>query len=499
MFLPGPNEALAEAALLDACAQSGGIFSPSKSVFSYRLASADDLSGVYQHYMHGLRQRHEAIARTCKRSPEAEVLHLDIRRFYPSVTIPRATSAWLSAAESQGMDRHWIELGVHLLQAHARASATHDGHLLTGPMFSHLVGNLLLWSVDQTMSQLPVGYFRYVDDITLVGTAARLEDAMSTLKSSLDTLGLSLHDQGSAKWLRVPAKTWLLGENDFLEPKRVSSWTSLIGDLKRLLVFSPHLREPLSEALAAREIRLPVPDYTSMVQERGYKARLTELLSAAWFRQIVRKPSIPRIVDQAIELRRQYEAEARQLLDTMRSADPFLAKRLLPKIRYRFGRLAYLGELAELRNLADAARAIPALKFQSAVARSIATGDVSEILDYGVNAAQAVAQPLSMRTPQAVTSKQMLNPAAQQALAILRMNGLSIEGPPLGDAQSQLLKFATIGVDRPIMKSSEPFLRELACLHGLSEVPRHKALLATAFDAAEEITFDAVEQEHQSS
>ncbi len=499
MFLPGPNEALAEASLLDACAQSGELFSPSKSVFSYRLANADDLSGVYQHYMHGLRQRHEAIASACKQSPDAAVLHLDIRRFYPSVTIPRATSAWLSAAESQGMDRHWIDVGLHLLQDHARASATGNGHLLTGPMFSHLVGNLLLRPVDQAMSRLPVRYFRYVDDVTLVGTDAQLDSAMSSLKSSLDELDLSLHGQDSAKWLKVSAETWLLGENDFVEPRRGNSWMSLIGDLKRLLVLSPELREPLLEEFAANEIRLPVPDYASTVQERSYKVRLTELLNATWFRKIARKPSISGLVGHAIELRKQYESEARQLLDTISAADPFLAKRLLPKIRYRFGRLAYLGELAELGKLAGAARTIPALKFQSAVANSIATGDVNEIIDYGANAAQAVAQPLSMRTSQVVVGKQMLNPAAQQALAVLRMNGLSVEGPPLGDAQSQLLKFATFGADRPMMKSSEPFLRELACLHGLSEAPRHQAMLTTAFDAAEEITFDAIEQEHQSS
>ena len=499
MFLPGPNEALAEASLLDACARSGGVFAPASSVFSYRLATADDLSGVYQHYMHGLRQRHEAIASVCQRSPDAQVLHLDIRRFYPSVTIPRAISAWLAATESQGMSRDWIEVGLQLLHAHERASATRDGHLLTGPMFSHLVGNLLLRPVDNAMSQVPVGYFRYVDDITLVGTDAQIEGAMSTLKESLDNLDLSLHSQDSAKWLKVPAKTWLMGEKDFVESKRSNSWMSLIGDLKRLLVFSPELREPLLGELAANEIRLPVPDYAPTVQERGYKNRLTELLNAVWFRKIARRPTISQIVGQAIELRKQYEAETGQLLETMNVPDPFLAKRLLPKIRYRFGRLAYLGKLSELGRLADAARAVPALAFQSAVAKSIATGDVNEILEYGVNAAQAVAQPLSMRMPKVISDKPMLNPAAQQALAVLRMNGLSVQEPALGDTQSQLLKFATSGVDRSIMKSGEPFLRELACLHGLGEVPRHQTMLTTAFDAAEEITFDAIEQEHQSS
>lgn len=90
IYLPGPNEALAEAALLDACAKRGGAFARSERVFSYRLASERDSSGVFQHYMHGLRERHSAIASACKQQPSAKVVYLDIRRFYPSVTVPRA-------------------------------------------------------------------------------------------------------------------------------------------------------------------------------------------------------------------------------------------------------------------------------------------------------------------------------------------------------------------------------------------------------------------------
>jgi len=499
MFLPGPNEALAEAALLDECAKLGGGFSPSEAVFSYRLAGDSDLSGVYQHYMHGLRQRHDAIAVACKAAPDAVVLHLDIRRYYPSVTIPRANAAWLGAAEAQGMARKWVEVGMHLLQDHARASATREGHLLTGPMFSHLVGNLLLRPVDRAMSQVPVGYFRYVDDITLVGTDAQLAVAVETLKSSLDELGLSLHGQESAKWLKVSAKDWLAAEHDYVEPTRGNSWVSLIGDLKRLLVFAPELREPLLAELAEHQIRLPVPDYAAAAQERGYKTRLSELLNAVWFRRVVRKPSIARIVGQAVELRREYEVEASELLERLVAADPFLVKRLLPKVRYRFGRLAYLGDLAELGRLADAAAKVPALKYQSAVARAVATGDVSEVMGLGLNAAQSVAQPLSMRTQQVFHNRPRLDQVGQQSLAVLRMNGLSVMGPEPDNEQCQLLKFATFGVDREMMKGGEAFLREIACLHGLGDAPRHESILSTAFDVAEDITFDALEQEHQSS
>ena len=42
------------------------------------------------------------------------------------------------------------------------------------------------------------------------------------------------------------------------------------------------------------------------------------------------------------------------------------------------------------------------------------------------------------------------------------------------------------------------FTRELASLHGLSDVPRHAELLDTAFDEAEEIALDAIDQARSS-
>lgn len=49
-----------------------------------------------------------------------------------------------------------------------------------------------------------------------------------------------------------------------------------------------------------------------------------------------------------------------------------------------------------------------------------------------------------------------------------------------------------------MMKSSDPFIREIACLHGLSEKPRHTGLLETVFDVDEDLALDAISQLQQS-
>jgi hypothetical protein len=43
-------------------------------------------------------------------------------------------------------------------------------------------------------------------------------------------------------------------------------------------------------------------------------------------------------------------------------------------------------------------------------------------------------------------------------------------------------------------ENKDPFIREFASLHGLSNRPRHSDMLDSAFDPAEELVFDAVGQ-----
>lgn len=499
MFLPGPNEALAESALLDACGKAGGAFVPADSVFSYRLATDQDDSGVYRHYMHGLRQRHAAVAEACRNAPDAKVLFLDIRRFYPSVTVPHARSAWTRACETSSLGSQWVDLGMRLLEFHGRTSGSRDGHILTGPMFSHLIGNLLLRHVDQKMAALQARYFRYVDDITLVGSQSEVDRSLAALKAELEHLGLDLHAQDSSKSLTVSAKTWLQGEEDYAEAKTSVSWMTMIGDLKRLLLTRPELHASLVGALANSGLRVPVPDYSAAIGERTYRTRMAELFRTSWFRKAVRTPSVQGVVDQAEILRTRYHRECLDLLGAFRKADPFLAKRLLPKLRYRFGRLAYVGDLSQLSELAAAADGIPSLRFQSAVAQTIVSGDVSEVIEYGVNAAQAAAQPLRMQSKPCVIGDQRRLIGTEQSLAVLRLNGLTLELDHPNETRSELLTFASAGVDRALMRSSDPFIRELACLHGRFGQPRHVQILDTAFDRAEEIALDAIEQDHGSS
>jgi len=116
----------------------------------------------------------------------------------------------------------------------------------------------------------------------------------------------------------------------------------------------------------------------------------------------------------------------------------------------------------------------------------------------GTNAAQAAAQPLRAAGKACFFGKDKLSEIEEQALAVFLLNGVSVTRNE-NDEQSEVMRFAKIGADLDLMKSEEPFIRNLACLHGISDEPRHIELLETAYDEGELITLDAVEQLRQSN
>src|SRR5690606_18750587 len=104
----------------------------------------------------------QAIASRCAASSASDVVrYVDIRRFYPSIRSTDAARAW--AAASSVLPRNFAELGDRLLVDHMSASDKSSRGILTGPMFSHLIANLVMREIDEWASDsLNVAYFRYV-------------------------------------------------------------------------------------------------------------------------------------------------------------------------------------------------------------------------------------------------------------------------------------------------------------------------------------------------
>jgi hypothetical protein len=499
IHLPGPNEAMAEAALLQECARHPQAFESNDCVFSYRLARKAYRDGIFETYFEGFRERQDAIANACRKNPYGVVIYTDIQRFYPTIGTELALRAWRQAGETAGLSKGYFNLGEKILAQHQAIKASRCAGLLTGPMFSHLIGNLVLKEVDAKMiKQLPGNYFRYVDDFVLVGDAPHVIEARARLSGLLSELGLHLHV--GEKDFQVSAKDWLRGVEDAKESKHASYWKSFVGQIKQFLISKPEKLADLADAFGAEEMRLPLPDYSGAIKESGYLKKLINLGRQSWFRSRFREINLQSLIKQACELREAGKERLAQNLDGFANRKGYERKRRIPKLRYDAGRLLYLGRQRDLEDFSSTLTAIPEVTLIGRVFDAVCHRDASSLLGVGTNGVQAAAQVLRLSKLPVRCQLEGWTEAERQGLAILRFNGTRLDLGENPDAPNDELNqlAAWDGTGSALMRSADPFIRELACLHGADHARRFDFLLDSAFDGDEALAFDAINQLNQS-
>lgn len=176
------------------------------------------------------------------------------------------------------------------------------------------------------------------------------------------------------------------------------------------------------------------------------------------------------------------------LLDVGPDLDGYARKRAIPKIRYFAGRLLYLAKAEDLPLVVEQPRQYPELAMLAEILQAVGTRDITRLQRMGSNAAQSVGQTLKLTRGTITCRVESWGSVERQGLAILRTNGISVDGP----ADDELNRFALWSErGHALMESGDAFIREIACLHGISEHPRHSGILDTAFDRGEELAFDA--------
>lgn len=497
--IPSPLEVLAETALLARCSVFDGFKNPAH-VYTYELSSASDRSGSFVNYWDGLRRRQRDIASICtSRMGAGVVRYLDIKKFYPSIRTEDLRAAWRRF--SVVLDSTEIELGDRLIDDHAAAGAGSSCGLLTGPMFSHLLANLVMRDIDDWAENLKgVKYLRYVDDITLIGDEVDVNRVEAELVVRLASLNLELHDGDSAKSLTVSAKDWLSGRNDFDDQEEEISWKALIGDMKRFLLAYPEKSQDLRAAFLDSGMRLPVYDYAAESRDASYVEVVRSLARSVAFRVRAQGVSVASLILHAARLRDRLRTELDPLVDKLNEVEGYEQKRLIPRLRFRAGRLVYLAETGLLRDIAAETSKSPDLRMHSEIMNATASRDVTAILTMGNNAVQSAAQPLRSEGLAVRRNGEVLSEVECQGLAVLHFNGLEIDGKFQlhgSSDSSDLLGIAKGEVTRDLMNSDSPFIRELSSLVGLDD-RNHASLLTRAFDESDELILDAVDRLEES-
>jgi hypothetical protein len=399
--------------------------------------------------MEGLRRRQKEIVQACDKHPDGEVIYIDIKKFYPSITPELAEEAWKSFSEVTGIERIYVELGLKLIDNYKHVT---DGKsILTGPMFCHFLANLVLHPIDLWAESLDVSYLRYVDDITLVGPHEDLQSALASLRAKLEVLGFTTHELQSPKTLIVPASEWIESAGDFRQGVHSVAWMRLIGDIKRLLLFRSENARGLSDGLLAEGFRLPILDYAVAVGEATAFQRVRQLGLWGWLRIKTERVSISSVIDDARKLSMALTTETRKLLASGGDASPFQRKRLISKLRFRLGRLVYLGKESELQKLVPLAREWPELAFHAEILGALLTKDCWRVAHLGSNAAQATAQVFRISLETALFSQPVTTEAETQSLAVFLLNGIPVDAQ-VKSPDHPLLRFARGPIDEDLMR-----------------------------------------------
>jgi hypothetical protein len=360
-------------------------------------------------------------------------------------------------------------------------------------MFSHLIANLILRSIDDRMIEsFADRYYRYVDDVVLVGTKKEVAEGRALLAELLGNIGLHLHASDQGKDFEVGAKEWLEASGDF-DNQDGPLWMRFVGNLKQLLGTKPLDGEHLASELDAAGFRIPIPQYKLATNEAPWRLRiLTRMCKYRWLAKKLRLTSPSQIIHSAQFLREHYAQCLRDQLEQGSSVDGYNRKRVIPKIRFFAGRLLYLGTLEMLLEFSSSLDGYDELRMLAEVMRSVANRDVTKLLPLGSNAAQSAAQILSLNRGSVSCHIENWTPVCLQGLAILRINGIQINGP----SDDQFNLFATWSDDSQKLMGPEmePSIRELACLHGVAETGRHSEILNSVFDWDEALAFDVINQ-----
>jgi hypothetical protein len=184
---------------------------------------------------------------------------------------------------------------------------------------------------DVFCEQLPAKYFRYVDDIALVGDSDSVEQSLTLVRSRLADVGFTLHGDDSPKTFRTPARKWIEARDDFKGGRGPVSWMTLIGDLKRFLLMHPESREELQRVFRQEDFRVPVHDYTGTVHEASAAERILALAKRRWFRRKSQQITIESILDQAKYLRGAYTRGFLRLAEGAETLTEFDRKRRIPR------------------------------------------------------------------------------------------------------------------------------------------------------------------------
>lgn len=481
IYLLAPNDLISESALITECSKHE-IFHTEPCVYSYLFS--DDTKSVFQHYTNGLNDRFSSIKKACEDQNNEEVIYLDIKSFYPSISIDEIQKVWLNTCKNSQLPDKYLNLGNKFISKYKEVQRTEDAGLIIGPMFSHLLANLYLKEIDIYMNTLTQNrYWRYVDDIVLIGSQDEIKKFTTILTAKIEALGLNFHKD--LKFFKLTTKEWLSNKNG-IDHKLAWRWPKLIGLIKKYIISQPNNVELLNQLFQKEEIRLEPLTYASEVNSESLSWNFLNWLKSSFYSIKTSKEEILQLIESTtIEYKRLFQSSFNQT-----TSNDLEEKNKTTKLKYLTGRLIYLAKEKDLKIISKQISSIPELKLQFEIIDSLITADISRLVELGTNACQAGSQVLKQKHTTVTCKLSKLSESDILALAIFKFHGLEITFEHNNQIDNELYQFAS-GDIHPDGTNTSPYLHEFISLHG-NEPSKHEQMLTSLYDENESFSFDVL-------
>lgn len=490
IYIPSANDIISESVLITECSKYSSFHSNS-AVYSYFLN--DDCSSLYKHYSDGLNKRFLSIKKACENKENEEVVYLDIKSFYPSINLSSIEKTWLELCNDSGIPDRYRKLGQSFINKYRviQNDVDHPG-LLIGPMFCHLLANLYLKEVDESLKEITSNrYWRYVDDIVIIGSKEEISLFSKKLHEKTNELGLSFHDE--SKFFKLNTEEWLENKNN-IDTDLSRKWVKLIGLIKKLAILTPEKTQDLKEAFSQIEVRLEVLDYCREVKSKSLSSTLFKWLKRNFKRDLV--PTVEYITIYIEIIRHDYFKLFKESL-IIEASNELAHKTKITKLKYLVGRLIYLSTEKELIYIVNKISEIPELLIQYEIIKTILTKDISTIVTLGTNATQAVAQVIKHKELILTCTLDKTDNDVIAALAIFKFHGITIEFTKAQEIINPFYDLASGNIENSLV-TNDKYLIEFASLHGRNK-SRHEEMLNTLFDEKESLWFDVLNAESLSN
>lgn len=482
IYILSPNDIISESVLITECSKHKSFHSNS-AVYSYLFDNYRD--SLYMHYTNGLNKRFLSIEQACKDKRNEEVIYLDVKSFYPSINLSAIEKTWAEACINSNIQDVYLKLGHSFIDKYkiAQTGIKNPG-LLVGPMFSHLLANLYLEEVDKTMKAFTSNrYWRYVDDIVIIGKKEEIEIFSKKLHESMSALGLNFHNE--SKFFKLKTKEWLENKGG-IDSALSWKWPKLIGLIKKLAILKPEKVADLREVFNQMEVRLEVLDYAKEVKSESLSLKLKKWLKRDWNKNEI---TIENIVNYIENLRLNYFKLFEKSINT-KDSNELEYKTRITKIKYLVGRLIYLSKEKDLVSIIKTISEIPELRIQYEIINTIITKDISTIVKLGTNAAQAAAQVITQKQSVLTCTLDPTDKDVITALSVFKFHGINIEFTNAIEIKNSFYDFASGDIENTL-NTDDKYLIELASLHGRND-SRHEQMLTSLFDENESVSFDVL-------